>query len=357
LSYEIIYTSSPKGLKDGNRGFCTVAATPGIPRPVLEKLESLSGYRHAYSPSSNRNPINHSLGIVRIQRERYYVLSRIGDAGIDYSGRSNMIAHHLALSTAEVRRLSTGPDSLLADPAFWVASWDRKPQMLPAGRMPSPHTAGDERCGTWRTVFGDSGWAGLLARAVQNDFEPISVIVPSGRSTLALLSEAMGLVAREARWKVCFSTYYTRANTGSDCHWRFVLDGTDEANVLRARRTSNLIDSQQARNNLNDDDPFVLAARTGESSAIHVSGAERDEGNFNRPVTRSQMRRRQAGARARHARLSASKRPVTLHSDYGQPEKKPEVETTPQKKNLFWILLCAGILVACAVTSLIAFLK
>ena len=50
MSHEIYYTSAPEGLKRGTSGFCTVAASENIPRPLLERLEQrFSAYRHHFA--------------------------------------------------------------------------------------------------------------------------------------------------------------------------------------------------------------------------------------------------------------------------------------------------------------------
>jgi hypothetical protein len=41
MSQELHYTSVPRGLKPGTRGFCTVAVTPQMPGPLVERLENL----------------------------------------------------------------------------------------------------------------------------------------------------------------------------------------------------------------------------------------------------------------------------------------------------------------------------
>ena len=54
MSQEIIYTSAPQGLKPGSRGFCTVVSTSGMAKNLAERLESRSGYRHAYPAHHSR---------------------------------------------------------------------------------------------------------------------------------------------------------------------------------------------------------------------------------------------------------------------------------------------------------------
>lgn len=351
MSFEVVYTSSANGLRDGDRGFCTVAATAGIPRKLQETLESLSGYRHAFAASSSSNPVNYSHLIVRVRREPIHVLSRIADAGSDYSGRSNKIAHHLALTSDELRGMESGPHALLADPEFWFRKWDRQPQTLPTGRMPRPHRCGVAGCGTWESMFGDPGWAGLLASAQHRDQSNASVILPVGRGNLALVAETLGLLERRAHWQVGFSTYFNRVPAGVQCQWRFVLEGTQEAEAVRANPRGTLIDPIGARKPLRGDDPFVRAAR-GEQ-VRHAERGDRssppedvaDQRSTRRPITKSQLRRREAGARARRARLAA-RRPVRRH---GQTEIRPEITSAPQsagRGKRFW-----GIVIGCSIAA------
>lgn len=80
MSHELIYTSAPRGLKPGSRGFCTVASTPGMTQPLADRLESLSGYRHAFAAHDSQaalNPVNYSHLIVAIAGRKQHVLSRI----------------------------------------------------------------------------------------------------------------------------------------------------------------------------------------------------------------------------------------------------------------------------------------
>ena len=60
MSQELHYTSVPRGLKPGTRGFCTVASTPACPAALVERLESLSGYQPVFpphDPAAARNPL------------------------------------------------------------------------------------------------------------------------------------------------------------------------------------------------------------------------------------------------------------------------------------------------------------
>lgn len=245
MSQEILYTSAPKGLKPGSRGFCTVVSTQGMPQPLADRLESLSGYRHAWpphDPQASLNPINYSHLVITVGGSRYHVLSRIADCGEDYTQRSNKLAHHVALDESELT--PGGPAWTLCSRGFCVTQWNQKTVILPTGRAPATDMRRKADYSAWEQVAGDAGWAGVLAQsAMENSRRPVSVIFAPGTNTLDLVEQALNLVPHEKRWEVTFSTYFTRLPAGIDCHWRFILDGTPEAKALRSNpRAGTVID-------------------------------------------------------------------------------------------------------------------
>lgn len=244
MSQEIVYTSAPQGLKTGSKGFCTVISTEGITDYFAERLEMLSGYRHAFSPGDSKAPVNYSHLQIKVGRHDYHVLSRVCDAGFDYSQRSNKLAHHVALEASEL--VPAGPAAVLASRGFCITKWDGTTKMLPQGRLPTAQRAGTGTCPTWKSLTGDAGWAGVLAEtAMVPRPRPVSVIFRAGTDALALVVEAMCLLPAQKRWEVSFNTYYTKAVAGSDCLWRFVLDGTKQAEALRAKPNETIIDLAQ----------------------------------------------------------------------------------------------------------------
>ena len=78
--------------------------TPHMPGPLVDRLEALSGYQPVFpphDPSAVLNPIAFSHLRLTIGGKMVSVLSRIGPAGLDYSGRPNKYAHHVVLEGAE----------------------------------------------------------------------------------------------------------------------------------------------------------------------------------------------------------------------------------------------------------------
>lgn len=101
MAQELLYTSAPRGLKSGSRGFCTVEATAGLPPALVTALEGLSAYRHVAPAGDPANPVVYSHVTLAVGGRTYSVISRIGDAGTDYTGRTNKLAHHVALDPSE----------------------------------------------------------------------------------------------------------------------------------------------------------------------------------------------------------------------------------------------------------------
>ena len=133
MSQELIYTSAPKGLKPGTRGFCTVAMTHAMPPQLVERLESLSGYRQVFAPQDPQaalNPVVQSHLRISVGGRTYHILSRICAAGLDYSQRANKFAHHLVLDASEMP--AAGPAWALAQRGVMESAWDGATKIIPA---------------------------------------------------------------------------------------------------------------------------------------------------------------------------------------------------------------------------------
>lgn len=241
MSQELHYTSVPRGLKPGSRGFGTVAATANLPDSLADRLEALSGYQAVYPPGDPSEALNPVAFVhVRLTVGGYVqeVLSRIGPAGLDYSGRPNKYAHHVILEPGE--RPDAGPAWLLGQPGFISAAWAGEPRILAEG---PPVPRGDRPPGVaeaWQSLTGDAGWAGVLAEAFLADpRRPVFLVFRPGVELLPLFVEAIALLPASRRWDVEFSTYLTTLPPGISCSWRGVLEGSPEAK--RARRLPNAL--------------------------------------------------------------------------------------------------------------------
>lgn len=240
---EIVYTSAEKGLKQGSRGFCTVVSTAGMSLALAERLESMSGYRHAFplhDPQASLNPVCFAHVTTRLAGKSLHVISRVADAGQDYTGRSNKLAHHLVIDN--VASLTPGPARLMAEPGVIVERWDGNVRNVPPRELRCAPLPVSIPLVAWHSLTGDEGWAGAVAEQLLQNPAPVSIIFNPGTETLTLVREVLDLIPAAQRWNVTFSTYFTRLLAGTECQLRFVLNETPEATSLRNDARARVID-------------------------------------------------------------------------------------------------------------------
>ncbi len=266
MGQEILYTSAPQGLRQGSSGFCTVGSTAGMEPNLAEFLEGFSGYPHPYKPPDPRtkdNPVNYSFIQWTIGGQRYYVLSRVCDAGLDHTGRTNLLAHHVALTRREIERSPGGPAHAMAGGELFITMWDKQLRTLP-GQKPHGGEAPLQKCAAWEAAAGDAGYAGVLAEAAkEKGGKPVSVIYPAGLDVLPLVAEAQSLLPAERRWNVTFATFYSRIYTSFDVQWRFLFHETTEAKQARRDPHALVIDLCKSPLPRASGGELVTAAREG----------------------------------------------------------------------------------------------
>ena len=229
---ELIFTSSERGLQIGKSGFCTVASTPKMASNLTRMLESLSGYRHLFTPGSpeaSKNPVVYSFLQVKVGGEQKFVMSRVADAGIDYSGRSNKLAHHISLP--EKSEKAGSPTRLLLDKQYFCSHWDGDPKQLRPRPLLNKASAPGP-CKFWEKVTGDAGWAGELINACQTG-KIIYLIIQPSTPTAALLHEALSLLPRQKQWQTTFSSFYRRLPPNVQCQIRCVMVDSPEIEMTR----------------------------------------------------------------------------------------------------------------------------
>ena len=239
---ELIVTSAPRGLQAGRSGFTTVMRTRGIHPDLATRLEAASGYRHTHSQGDPRNPVVFSYTNTPSAAGDGWVLSRVGDAGTDYTGRSNKIAHHIALKPEDVGRLTASNPALvlavLAASGGLKTVWQGEPMESPTSpSLPIPPSQPGV-CERWKAAAGDPGWAGVLVERALNK-ETTWVIAPAGTDILGLFAEALALAGPAQRWQIPFTTYSLNRNEG---RWLGTISGTPEAEAARKQPRVLVID-------------------------------------------------------------------------------------------------------------------
>jgi len=239
MPYEILYTSAPSGLKPGSSGYCTVKSSRGIPAPAVDLLESLSGYRHVFTPGSPeaaRNPVNWGHYFLRISGRTEHVLSRVSDCELDYTGRSNKLAHHMVIDAS----CPAGPAWLVGQPGWMIGQWDGQLEQFATVRKAPPERRAAGRCAAWEAATGDAGWGGALAESFLADPErKVFIIYRPDQNILPLIEEAIALLPENRRWEVTFATYGAALPKTVECAWTGVVAGSPE--VQQSRRFVNAL--------------------------------------------------------------------------------------------------------------------
>ena len=233
MIHELVYTSVPEGLKPGSQGFCTVAHTMGIPSNLAMRLETFSAYRHLFQPPSSkvsRNPVMAMHLTLNLGVKRYHVLSRVADAGLDYTQRTNKIAHHFLFEDTDCPTI--GPAALFSIPNLFLTEWKRRPGLLPV-RAAFPAVDVPPLSGAWERLGGDRGWANAVAETVLTE-RPVSILFEPGTDVLPLFVEAIARLPVEYRRQVTFSSYYNKLPPGVACQWKGIVLGSPEAQTAAA---------------------------------------------------------------------------------------------------------------------------
>jgi hypothetical protein len=230
MAHQIIATSVPRGL-DGVSGYQTVLKSTGIPPRVFDRLKARSGYSHRYPHGDSRNPVVYVHRIEELGGNRWHVLGCVRDAGSDHTGRSNFLAHMLAIDAAEARGKPGGPAAAAIARGCFLDKWDRPPEpAAPAKTLVAadrPAQPGDAPA--WSAAGLDPGLAGDLAAAAMGNRKVILVTRPSD-DVLSLFADAMRLVEPAKRWAVTFNTCAIEDFDGT---WKAVRADLSDAKDLR----------------------------------------------------------------------------------------------------------------------------
>lgn len=265
-NYELFYTSAQRGLRSGSSGFCTVAATGGIPQALVERLEILSGFDPPRGESSTAFVAHWR---IPVGTRRWSVLSRIVPAGHDYSGRANKLAYHFVLASTKLP--AGGPAWLIRQPGVMPNQCPDTPRTLPATKSIPNGDSAPRPCVAWESLTGDAGWAGILAESLLLDPLRVCYVVhPAGADPLALLDEALALLPPVVRWEVTFCTAAVTVPVDLTCNVRFV-SASDKRTELPASDAGSCVIDISTRRGAPDTEA-ARCARTGTALASRRSG-------------------------------------------------------------------------------------
>lgn len=220
MAQQLIYTSAGKLLDAGRSGFGTVARSKTLSPLLVSAIERVSQFANIRGTDRTRVLLVHRKIVAA--NNRIHLLSRIADAGADYTGRTNHIAHHLIVSQEEMARAAarglTPADILIQ--FSWLKRWDGAPRFFDASDdvpleslQPLGSQAGREE---WSRVTGNPAHARLFAW----DGAPRSgvLLVPRGTNPLPLLAQALREFGSQC-WTRTFTTSLETTDEIPDFDW------------------------------------------------------------------------------------------------------------------------------------------
>lgn len=212
MAFQLVYTSSPTSLTIGRTGFSTVARSKSMPEKLASAVERCGVYDVGQGEVFSHTTVNYG-------GETWHVLTRMCDAGTDYTNRNNYIAHHIVIAQNETAKLAN-PAEILAQWNGWLSKWEGEPRFVgDAEGLEKISAKNSLPAKNWERIFGNPAKAALLDR------HPATICAGAGqaRILLDLFSESLLLNVNPLdAWEPTFTT--SRSENDAAFLWRAAPD-------------------------------------------------------------------------------------------------------------------------------------
>lgn len=228
MAHQLIFSSAPRGYHPGASGYCTVAQSENMRSGLIHLLEQASVYAHR---TSAPHPEIYSYRTVVLTGTAYRVISRILAAGLDFTGRTNFIAHHLVFESGESLG-SNSPAEILLYWNDWKDRWDGEPETLPnISTIQVPKLFPPAK--NWQNLMGDSSKA-ASPYAFSGGCWWISERYQE-KQILTLMGESLRLNESEPElWSRSFTTYVGQILDPQQYNWKG-WNGQDKRNEFGSK--------------------------------------------------------------------------------------------------------------------------
>ena len=229
MAWQLIYTSASRSLEAGRSGFGTVARHRALSPLLVSAIERISQFSRL--PGTNADRVIYCHRIIAVAGGRFHVLSAIRDAGADYTGRTNHIAHHLIIDPREVAQLgANGPSPAEVMLAMnWATSWNETPRFFEDSEEVKLSAIRSHSNGSaWGQIAGSPDQAWLLANGDAS--RGAYIIQPLRVDLRAIYAESLRLMP-DRLWQTSFTTSLQPSDEPADFRWI----GIEESSPLRTR--------------------------------------------------------------------------------------------------------------------------
>ena len=322
MAQQLIFTSAVAGLNPGSSGYCTVARSETMRDAVVARLEQWSIYTHGVG---EKNPVICAYRVLNLRGSVFHVLTRIVDSGLDYTGRTNFLAHHLVFQPHEIHG-ACSPAEVFSQWPGWKRQWNGNPQHLDDSELSLhdiPRTT-QMPAATWAEWTGDAGAATLLVSESGGSAvaRSVDLIVPEGfeEGLLRLYAESLHLIDPKGEnaptaWAAPFTTFLQSQDDATDFRWRGFLPRN------RVRTEGELL-VDFAAGIIPSANPTSLVeyARTGVRKAAYLPGVNVKEFVSGTPTLQQAASTPQlsAGTRTRLSSASPERRDETVDQPHTQ---------------------------------------
>jgi hypothetical protein len=215
MASQLLYTSAPRLLEAGRTGFGTVARHRAVSGLLVASVERASQFARLSGLSARRVVLSHR--IIHAGAASYHVLSCIRDAGSDYTGRTNHLAHHLIADAREARAAAEAgitPADVLKQ-MRWLTTWNEAPRFFePSEEISLTSFRASPGSGAWQRVTGNAANALLPAQA-----QRCLMLLPGEDGALDLFQESLQTIGGTAAWLVSFTTHLEPTDDLAELRW------------------------------------------------------------------------------------------------------------------------------------------
>jgi hypothetical protein len=216
MAWQLIYTSAPRLLDAGRTGFGTVARHRAVSGLLASTIERFSQF--ARLPGFDTKRVVYSHRLLTVGSGEFHVLSCLRDAGSDYTGRTNHLAHHLIAEAREIRNLGlagiTPADILLGMP--WLETWTSSPRFLESADEINLSTFRHPETNEWQRLTGNLHHA--LLPWSPSAKKGLYFVLPPGLDARPLILESLQEHPGDS-WKIPFTTCLEPNDDVADFKW------------------------------------------------------------------------------------------------------------------------------------------